>query len=152
MLVAVDHDVLRKQVVELHPAALHGKACLFDNVGNEGRDIDALRGEHVGGIVHAVQRGDVLQEGGESLGLCESAFGKLSALFVVYAWGVEYGLGITEDAGYGGFQFVGNVLCQFATHLVLFRGLFATDALIHSMGIAVEQYTKAAHHHYGEEQ
>ena len=65
---------------------------------------------------------------------------------------VEDSVCIAKDASHGRLQFVGDVLRQFAAHLVLLGGLFATDALVHSSGITVEQERQPHHHHEREQQ
>ena len=69
-----------------------------------------------------------------SLGI--GADDELMLHFVRHFRAVQDGVGIAENAGNGCFQFVGDVLCQFAAHAVLLLGLLATDALVHSLGIA----------------
>ena len=86
------------------------------------------------------------------MGLCIGALDELPLGLRRHLRIVEDGVGIAEDAGHGGLQFVCDVLRQFAAHQVLLSGLLAADALVHAAGIAVEQERQSRHHHEREQQ
>ena len=143
--VALHDDVWRQTVSDGHVALAHVEGSLLYDVGKHDRHVDALHRQQVGGIVHLVERRDVLQERRQPLGLRVGPDDELPAGVFIELRVVENGLGVAEDAGHGRLQLVGNVLGELASHAVLLLGLFAADALVHASGVAEQQVAEARH-------
>lgn len=137
--VSFDVYALWQAVAQCHFLLAERLCCFEGYVGYHGGDVNGLECQHVGCIVYAVEHGNVLQQGGEALGLCVGALYEFLLGFVVDVGGVEYGFGVSQDAGYGCFEFVGDVLCEFAAHLVFFFYLFAADAFVHFLCVAMKE-------------
>ena len=145
--VSLHADVLGEAVFEGHPSGGERVFRLQHDVGHHRRDVHPLALQNVRGVVHLIERGNVLQQGREAarLGIC--ALYEFGFRVVVDVGRFENSLGVAENAGYGCFQFVGNILRQFAAHLVLPLLLFTADALVHASGVAVQEPSQPNHHH-----
>ena len=88
------------------------QGCLLLDVLHHLRYVDVLGARHLGRVVHAIERRDVVQERCEALALGVAAAQKLLAHLVVNVGIVEYCLQIALYARHGSLEFVGYVLRQ----------------------------------------
>ena len=65
--VAAEDELLGELVADGHVFGCHFLLCLVDDLLDEGVEVDDVEGVGVGGIVEAVEGGDVVEQGGESL-------------------------------------------------------------------------------------
>ena len=110
--ISLHANVLGQAVSERHLTGGERMFRLKHDVGHHCRNVDSLLLQHGGGVVHLVERGNVLQEGRESLCLGICALDELVFRGVVDIGRVENRLGVAQDAGHGRFQFVGDVLLR----------------------------------------
>ena len=119
-LIASDHDVVGQTIVKYHAFLLQLQGCLLLDVLHHLRYVDILGARHLGRVVHAVERRDVVQKRREALALGVAAAQKLLAHLIVDVRIFEYCLQIALYARHGRLEFVGYVLCQLALEYVLF--------------------------------
>ena len=96
------------------------QGCLLLDVLHHLRYVYIIGARHLGRVVHAVERRDVVQERREALALGVAASEELLAHLVVDVGIFEYGLQIALYACHGCLEFVGYVLRQLAFEYVLF--------------------------------
>lgn len=84
----MDADVLRQAVVQSHLLRPDHQSRFLRNVSHYPRDVYSLHRQHIGCIVHAVQRGDVLQQSrqpsGLSIGAPDELLFRLGGNYLLY--------------------------------------------------------------------
>lgn len=95
--ISFDFDILGQAVFQGHVFVAQGYRCLLHDVGNQLRQVYGTYVKDVGGIVHAVKDGDVLQQRRKTLGLRMAAFDELPLGGSIEVGVVEQGLCKAED-------------------------------------------------------